>query len=296
METLLLFVLVVVTGVLLTPYAIPRAHPLAARLRLPLVWPGGGRSDLGPLIQALYNDLMSPSRLTFFSRRYVIGARRWRIVAHPDDAAVLKPLLHAVEEDLNFALKRSTRRDRLVVQLPLELVSVTVDEDMPVGRPRMEPLADAAASPRTGHRTEPTRPFPTPDETIERPLRTQRPAADEEPGKPRLTLLWPLGRDTPPIAIPAEGMTLGRDPALADMQVDAKTVSWRHAALKPSDGGWRIVDLGSRNGTFVSGRRVREEQLKHGDVIGLGRKVTFRFVADDVPFRETVRAEGDVLP
>lgn len=36
------------------------------------------------------------------------------------------------------------------------------------------------------------------------------------------------------------------------------------------DGAWRIVDLGSSNGTWVNGRRVVEAGVRPGDELRLG--------------------------
>ncbi|HLG14824.1 MAG TPA: DUF3616 domain-containing protein [Blastocatellia bacterium] len=57
------------------------------------------------------------------------------------------------------------------------------------------------------------------------------------------------------------------------------TVSNTHAVVLMRDGGFSIVDLGSRNGTFVDGERLgtRGRTLRHGDAIQLGQTVlTFR--------------------
>ena len=57
------------------------------------------------------------------------------------------------------------------------------------------------------------------------------------------------------------------------------TVSNTHAIVTARDSGYTIVDLGSRNGTFVNGERLgaQAHTLKHGDKIQLGKTVlTFR--------------------
>ena len=58
----------------------------------------------------------------------------------------------------------------------------------------------------------------------------------------------------------------------AQIRLDRVSVSRRHAELLADRrGGWRIRDLGSRNGTSVNGRPVAGEQPLHaGDRIGLG--------------------------
>ena len=57
------------------------------------------------------------------------------------------------------------------------------------------------------------------------------------------------------------------------------TVSNTHAIVIARDSGYTIVDLGSRNGTFVNGERLgaQAHTLRHGDRIQLGQTVlTFR--------------------
>ena len=65
----------------------------------------------------------------------------------------------------------------------------------------------------------------------------------------------------------------GRDPASTVVFTgEAVTVvSARHAEIRHVAGEWRLVDLASRNGTFLNGRRVTAETpLKRGDVVRLG--------------------------
>ncbi|HZM89752.1 MAG TPA: DUF3616 domain-containing protein [Blastocatellia bacterium] len=61
------------------------------------------------------------------------------------------------------------------------------------------------------------------------------------------------------------------------------TVSNTHAIVISRDAGYTIVDLGSRNGTFVNGERLgtQAHTLRHGDKIQLGQTVlTFRNPAE----------------
>ena len=67
--------------------------------------------------------------------------------------------------------------------------------------------------------------------------------------------------------------TLGRDPAatVTFSGDDARVVSTRHAELRHQDGGWVLVDLESRNGSYLNGRRVQgQSPLAAGDEIRLG--------------------------
>jgi S1-C subfamily serine protease len=66
---------------------------------------------------------------------------------------------------------------------------------------------------------------------------------------------------------------LGRHP-LSDVRFDAERdldVSSRHGAIVRKTEGFVLQDLGSRNGTFVNGKRITGDTLlKDGDVIGFG--------------------------
>ena len=48
------------------------------------------------------------------------------------------------------------------------------------------------------------------------------------------------------------------------------SVSRHHAAIENSNGGFRLRDLGSQNGTFVAGERVSDAPLKDGDAVRVG--------------------------
>jgi pSer/pThr/pTyr-binding forkhead associated (FHA) protein/S1-C subfamily serine protease len=66
---------------------------------------------------------------------------------------------------------------------------------------------------------------------------------------------------------------LGRDTAafLQFSGQEARVVSTRHAELRHVNDAWLIADLGSRNGTYVNGRRVQgEAPIAVGDEVRLG--------------------------
>jgi pSer/pThr/pTyr-binding forkhead associated (FHA) protein len=75
---------------------------------------------------------------------------------------------------------------------------------------------------------------------------------------------------------------IGRDLTNDVVIVDDAKVSRSHAELQLRDGRWLLVDLESRNGTIVNGRRIRRHPLKDGDRIQFG-EMTFLFIATDDP-------------
>jgi len=77
----------------------------------------------------------------------------------------------------------------------------------------------------------------------------------------------PLRAGAPPQA--ARPRRIGRAPD-NDIVVSDPSVSSYHAELHEAGGVYRIVDLGSHNGTFVNEQRVTTAALSEGDVVGLG--------------------------
>jgi len=71
------------------------------------------------------------------------------------------------------------------------------------------------------------------------------------------------------IQILDESSILGRHSD--QVSLSDNTISRQHSLLEYADGGWRIVDLGSSNGTYVNGERISgPTRLKHGDQIKIG--------------------------
>lgn len=69
--------------------------------------------------------------------------------------------------------------------------------------------------------------------------------------------------------VPGEGVTIGRD-AACRMRIPVPSVSRKHCELKIDDGEVVIADLGSSNGTFVNGKRVKQTELAPGDLLSVG--------------------------
>jgi predicted Zn finger-like uncharacterized protein len=73
-------------------------------------------------------------------------------------------------------------------------------------------------------------------------------------------------------------VVLGR--AEADIVLDDPEISRKHCALEMQGTRARLVDLGSRNGTFVNEKRVEMSELQHLSEFHIGRN-TFLFTITD---------------
>jgi adenylate cyclase len=80
---------------------------------------------------------------------------------------------------------------------------------------------------------------------------------------------------------PGRTIVVGRA-AECDLSIQDPTVSRRHAEVELMDGELRIQDLGSTNGTFLNGRKVKEALAPAGARVAFG-KVTFDVLRDQLP-------------
>jgi len=85
-----------------------------------------------------------------------------------------------------------------------------------------------------------------------------------------LLTLYP--KDSPSTSVllrEGESPVAGRDPE-SDIPLGDPRASTRHARFLWRGTEWWVLDLGSKNGTFVNGQRVRESELKGEDWISFG--------------------------
>ncbi len=80
-------------------------------------------------------------------------------------------------------------------------------------------------------------------------------------------------------ALPIEDLSLGRD-ATNGLPITDPSVSRRHCILRREGDGFKILDLDSRNGTFVNGQAVKEGRLRHHDEISVGDSI-FLFLIEE---------------
>jgi pSer/pThr/pTyr-binding forkhead associated (FHA) protein len=69
-----------------------------------------------------------------------------------------------------------------------------------------------------------------------------------------------------------EDVTFGRE-AENTVVIASEQASRRHARIFVSGGSHVLVDLESTNGTFLNSKQVKEQTLRHGDVIRIASTV-----------------------
>lgn len=110
--------------------------------------------------------------------------------------------------------------------------------------------------------------------------------------------LWrPSGIE--PVLLDGDRATIGSDESNQICLADDGTVSRLHAVVEHYGAGWAVRDLGSRNGTYINGRRVLGEQALHpGDELRIGKtRLIFRDHGAPVRATKGTQVLGfDLLP
>jgi len=119
------------------------------------------------------------------------------------------------------------------------------------------------------------------EETVTTRVTEVRVTVPDRKSRDRATLTVVSGPDTGRSISLGPDMTIGRG-RQCEIPLDDPSISRTHSRifLAPDGGRW-LVDLGSRNGTFVDGFRVDRHQLRDGDRIQLGPAVQFRYAVTD---------------
>ncbi|MDP9110663.1 MAG: FHA domain-containing protein, partial [Candidatus Eremiobacteraeota bacterium] len=100
--------------------------------------------------------------------------------------------------------------------------------------------------------------------------RDLKPSSDD-PAAPRSYVLR-MVKGVPPntmydITMPT---SVGRN-ADQDISLPDPSVSRSHAVLEPTHGGVTVRDLGSTNGTYINGERIRSARAHSGDAVTFGK-------------------------
>jgi predicted component of type VI protein secretion system len=80
-----------------------------------------------------------------------------------------------------------------------------------------------------------------------------------------------------------------------DLRIPLSEVSRKHCRIIKDGDGVKLEDLGSSNGTFHNGNRVREATLAAGDTVQIG-PVTFMVQIDGVPADEEMQPATGEAP
>lgn len=99
--------------------------------------------------------------------------------------------------------------------------------------------------------------------------------------KASLVQIYPASANTTLVDLHGPRMTIGRD-ALCDIEVTDDFISRVHALLELGDHGWRIIDRGSLNGTFVNEVKITEQALFPGDRLRVGNHIYKFLSANDI--------------
>jgi hypothetical protein len=83
-------------------------------------------------------------------------------------------------------------------------------------------------------------------------------------------------------------VSIGRAPE-NDIRFSDRYVSKQHALVSLIGGEYVIQDVGSRNGVFINGKRVKTAVLRSGDTLQLGNTI-LRFIYKEE--RKTAKAES----
>ena len=92
------------------------------------------------------------------------------------------------------------------------------------------------------------------------------------------------------VVLDREHTSIGRRP-YNHIVIDNMAVSGDHAVLQYDNGAFYVEDMNSTNGTSVNGIKVRRQQLKHGDIIGIA-KFRIQFQALEQGLQEPLKVTG----
>ena len=98
------------------------------------------------------------------------------------------------------------------------------------------------------------------------------------------------------VPLTQERTTVGRRP-YNDVVIDNLAVSGEHAVFVLSGDDVLLHDLGSTNGTYVNGKPVKQQTLRNGDLVEMGKyKIRFLHEAEGQNFEKTMIFKPGMVP
>ena len=172
-----------------------------------------------------------------------LAPNQYEVRLHPEDAAAFTGWEQALSREMETWLAEFAFARGLSTVGPIQVRLVT---DASVGRRSVQ------AKGRFAGGAAPAEQSLGPNRELSRPLR-----------------LLPIDPGTPQMSLVSDPVRVGRaddnDLVLADPEV-----SRHHARLEPVGQGWRAIDLGSTNGTWVNGVRLNAAAIDAGDELAFG--------------------------
>jgi DNA-binding NtrC family response regulator len=97
------------------------------------------------------------------------------------------------------------------------------------------------------------------------------------------------------VSIPPVGVVVGADDACAVKLIDAR-VSRKHVSIVPGEAGFRVKDMGSRNGTWVDGAQITEGEVPVGAILRVGSTLLQLLPAEEAgPLPASARTQFGAL-
>jgi predicted component of type VI protein secretion system len=100
--------------------------------------------------------------------------------------------------------------------------------------------------------------------------------------KDRILDVFPLPQNRP--------FNIGRRPG-NDIVIDNLAVSGHHARIEDQGEGFAVVDLQSKNGTFLNGDPVQASSLQHQDLLVIGKHTLIVDLTDSIEVDEHLEAD-----
>ncbi|WP_406678242.1 FhaA domain-containing protein [Neomoorella carbonis] len=204
---------------------------------------------------------MVARRTVSVSRVYVPNI--YLVHLNPKDFERLSAFEHALASELAGYLKKKAAEQNLTM-VGEPRVELEVEDELGPGEVRIHARMEEERPQEEGN------PHDEGDTLIYKAVEE---GEVDRPGQPSLKLTVIAGPDAGRTFLLRPGkQVLGRQPA-CDFILTDEQVSRRHCHLEENHDRVLLVDLGSRNGTLVNGKRVERAFLKPGDRIQVGRTV-----------------------
>ncbi len=79
-----------------------------------------------------------------------------------------------------------------------------------------------------------------------------------------------------------EGISVGRDPSKVGIIIAEPIISKLHCSFYRSGNNLKVIDHNSTNGIYLNGIKIKEQVLRDGAVISLGKKGTVKLIIHNV--------------